>query len=179
MSSCKGENGEMNSLYKDTFPIQRICIWNPSFYCSLWLGWRKFEDFEINQQPQKNFRLKKKQTFFNRNSGSCQSNSAQFNQRKKKKSKSDFLHLKELFDRNTWNKINIKNLRQVWWHEPLIIALRRKRWGPLSEFQASLIYRVSYGKEGLQSKALPLKGGGGYLITKYCLRFWNPSNKIW
>lgn len=47
----------------------------------------------------------------------------------KKKSKSDFLHLKELFDRNTWNKINIKNLRQVWWHEPLIIALRRKRWG--------------------------------------------------
>lgn len=79
---------------------------------------------------------------------------------RKKKSMSDFLHLKELFDRNTWNKINIKNLRQVWWHEPLIIALRRKRWGPLSEFQASLICRVSYGKDGLQSKALPLKGGG-------------------
>lgn len=64
MSSCKGENGEMNSLYKDTFPIQRICIWNPSFYCSLWLGWRKFEDFEINQQPPKNFRLKKKTKHF-------------------------------------------------------------------------------------------------------------------
>lgn len=63
MSSCKGENGEMNSLYKDTFPIQRIRIWNPSFYCSLWLGWRKFEDFEISQQPQKDFSLKKKKHF--------------------------------------------------------------------------------------------------------------------
>lgn len=63
MSSCKGENGEMNSLYKDTFPIQRIRIWNPSFYCSLWLGWRKFEDFEISQQPQKDFSLKKKNIF--------------------------------------------------------------------------------------------------------------------
>lgn len=55
MSSCKGENGEMNSLNKDTFPIQRIRIWNPSFYCSLRLGGREVEDFQISQQPQKDF----------------------------------------------------------------------------------------------------------------------------
>lgn len=102
MSSCKGENGEMNSLYKDTFPIQRIRIWNPSFYCSLRLGWKKFEDFEISQQPQKDFRLKKKKkNIFQSQFRILSVQLSPIQPKEEKKSKSDFLHLKELFDRNT------------------------------------------------------------------------------
>ena len=50
--------------------------------------------------------------------------------------------------------INSGGISRVWWHTPLIPALRRQRQVVLCELEASLVYRVNLGQPGIHREIL-------------------------